>query len=325
MENFKSLKNVCVIIPVFKARKKLNLVVKKLLNLKPQLIILVDDFCPEKSLNTITNNNKKILKIFNKKNEGVGGAFISGLNYLKKYKIKNIDYIAKIDADDQHDPSDLSMMKFNIIKFDADFVKGNRFLLMNKPENMNFIRKIGNIILTFLFKLASGQWNLADPVNGIFLGRSQLLFDLDRFDIKKGYLFESSLLFTLSSLKAKVIEAPSKIFYKDEVSSFIWYKELVPFLYFYIKCFVVRIFKEYLYPDLNAGVLPLISFFVFLILFLKKALTILENIKLNIISDIGDINLFVLYLISTLLCFFIWLLFDTSKNRNNISIYNFYK
>ena len=216
-------------------------------------------------------------------------------------------------------------MKFNIIKFDADFVKGNRFLLMNKPENMNFIRKIGNIILTFLFKLASGQWNLADPVNGIFLGRSQLLFDLDRFDIKKGYLFESSLLFTLSSLKAKVIEAPSKIFYKDEVSSFIWYKELVPFLYFYIKCFVVRIFKEYLYPDLNAGVLPLISFFVFLILFLKKALTILENIKLNIISDIGDINLFVLYLISTLLCFFIWLLFDTSKNRNNISIYNFYK
>ena len=56
MKNLKSLKNVCVIIPVFKARKKLNLVVKKLLNLKPQLIILVDDFCPEKSLNTITNN-----------------------------------------------------------------------------------------------------------------------------------------------------------------------------------------------------------------------------------------------------------------------------
>ena len=325
MENFKSLKNVCVIVPVFKAKKKLNLVVKKILKLKPLLIILVDDCCPEKSLNSIKNNNKKILKIFNKKNEGVGGAFLTGLNYIKKNKIKNIDYIAKIDADDQHDPSDLPMMKFNIIKFDADFVKGNRFLLMNRPKNMSFIRKIGNVFLTFLFKLASGQWNFSDPVNGIFLGRSQLFYDLDRFDIKKGYLFESSLLFTLSNLKAKVIEAPSKIFYNDELSSFSWYKELIPFLFFYIKCFIIRIFKEYLYPDLNAGVLPLVSFFIFLTLFLKKTKTILDNVKLNISSDVADINLFVLYLISTLLCFFIWLLFDTSKNRNNISIYNFYR
>lgn len=325
MENFKSLENVCVIIPVFKAKKKLNSVVKKLLNLKPQRIILVDDCCPEKSLSAIKNDNKKIIKIFNKKNEGVGGAFLSGLNYIKKKKIKNIDYIAKIDADDQHDPLDLPIMKFTIVKFDADFVKGNRFLLMNKPENMSFIRKIGNVFLTFLFKLASGQWNFSDPVNGIFLGRSQLFYDLDRFDIKKGYLFESSLLFTLSSLKAKVIEAPSKIFYNDELSSFSWYKELIPFLFFYIKCFILRIFKEYLYPDLNAGVLPLLSFFIFLTLFLKKTKTILNNIKLDISSDVADINLFVLYLISTLLCFFIWLLFDTSKNRNNISIYNFYK
>ena len=73
----------------------------------------------------------------------------------------------------------------------------------------------------------------------------------------------------------------------------------------------------------SISVIPL--FFVFLILFIKKVLTILENIKLNIASDVADINLFVLYLISTLLCFFIWLLFDTSKNRNNISIHNFYK
>ena len=325
MENFKSLNNVCVIIPVFKVRKKINSVVKKLLNLKPHLIILVDDFCPDKSLKTIKNDNKKIIKIHHKKNQGVGGAFLSGLNHIKKHNIKNIEYIAKIDADDQHDPSDLLIMKFNINKFDADFVKGNRFLLMNEPENMSLIRKIGNVFLTFLFKLASGQWNLSDPVNGIFLGRSKLFYDLGRFDIKKRYLFESSLLFSLSNLKARVIEVPSKIFYNDEYSSLSWYKEILPFLFFYLKCFVLRIIKEYLYPDLNAGILPLISFFVFLTLFAKKTLTIFENIKLNINSDVADINLFVLYLISTLLCFFIWLLFDTTKNRNNVSIYTFYK
>lgn len=325
MEKFKSLKNVCVIIPIFRAKKKLNLVIKKLLKLNPQLIILVDDFCPEKSLHKIKTRNKKILKIFHKKNKGVGGAFMSGLNYIKKNKIKDIYYIAKIDADDQHDPSDLIIMKSNIIKFDADFVKGNRFLLMKKPKNMSLIRKIGNSILTFLFKLASGYWNLSDPVNGIFLGRSKVLCDIDRFDIKHGYLFESSLLFSLSGLKAKIIETPSQIFYNDEISSLKWHKELVPFLSNYIKFFLTRIFKEYLYPDLNPGVLPLISFFVFFVLFVKKTSTIFENINNNVPSEVADVNLFVLYLISSLLCFFIWLLFDTSKNRNKVSIYNYYK
>jgi len=268
MQNFKSLKNICVIIPVFKAKKKIDIVIKKLLKLKPELIILVDDYCPEKSIKKI--KNKKIIKIFHKENKGVGGAFMSGLNYLKQKKVKGIEFIAKIDADDQHDPTDLTTMKNNIVKFDADFVKGNRFLLMNKPRNMSFIRKIGNGVLTFLFKFASGHWNLSDPVNGIFLARSKVLFDLDRFDIKEGYLFESSLLVTLSNLKAKVIEAPSKIFYSDESSSFSWYKELFPFIYYYIKSFILRVIKEYLYPDLNPGVLPLISFFVFFILLSKK-------------------------------------------------------
>lgn len=324
MEKFKSLKNICVIIPVFKAKKKIDLVIKKLLKLEPELVILVDDCCPEKSIKKI-KKNKKIIKIHLKKNMGVGGAFMSGLNYIKKNKVKNINFIAKIDADNQHDPEDLIIMKNNIIKFDADFVKGNRFLLMNKPRNMSLIRKIGNSVLTFLFKFASGQWNLSDPVNGIFLARSKVLFDLDRFHIKKGYLFESSILFTLSNLRAKIIETPSKIFYDDELSSFSWYKELVPFIYYYLKSFILRVIKDYLYPDLNPGVLPLVSFFVFFILLYKKTSTILENVSQNISSEVADINLFVLYLISSLLCFFVWLLFDTSKNRNNVSIYNFYK
>ena len=59
MEKFKSLKNICVIIPVFKAKKKIDLVIKKLLKLEPELVILVDDCCPEKSIKKI----KKIKKL----------------------------------------------------------------------------------------------------------------------------------------------------------------------------------------------------------------------------------------------------------------------
>ncbi len=325
MEEFKTLSNVCVIIPVYKSKDKINIVLKKILKLKPELVILVDDNCPQKSLNKIKFKIKKVVKIIHKSNKGVGGAFISGVKFLKDKNFRNIKFISKLDSDDQHDPSDLLIMKKKIYDQKADFVKGNRFLLMRRPKKMSLIRRVGNIGLTFLYKLATGQWELSDPVNGIFLGRSKVIIDLLRFDIKERYLFESSLLFNLSKLKAKLIEIPVNISYSNEISSLKWYKEIIPFFSYYIKGFLNRIFREYLYPDLNPGILPLMSFFVFLILLIKKTFLLFDNMNEEILSEVGDINLFVVYLIACLFSFFIWLLFDTSKNSKNISIHDFYK
>lgn len=325
MEKYKTLKNVCVIIPVYKAKEKISIVVKKLLKLNPLKIILVDDCCPDKSLKKLNIKNKKIIKIYHRINKGVGGAFISGVKFLNKKNYKKMKYIAKIDSDDQHDPTDLLNMNYCIVKYDADFIKGNRFLLMNKPKKMSIIRKIGNSGLTFLFKLASGQWHLSDPVNGIFLGQKKVIFDLLRHNIKDRYLLESNLLFLLTYLKAKIIEIPTTVVYGQEKSSLKWYKEIMPFFWFYTKGFGKRVCREYFYPELNPGALPLLTSFIFFLLSMHKLLNITENINKNILSEIGDINLFVIYFISFLISFFFWLLFDTSKNKNNEPIYHFYK
>ena len=82
-----------------------------------------------KSLYIILYKNKKIIKIYHRINKGVGGAFISGVKFLNKKNYKKMKYIAKIDSDDQHDPTDLLNMNYCIVKYDADFIKGNRFLL----------------------------------------------------------------------------------------------------------------------------------------------------------------------------------------------------
>ena len=45
----------------------------------------------------------------------------------------DVNYIAKIDADNQHRVSDLKKMFNELLVSDADFVKGNRYLLARKP------------------------------------------------------------------------------------------------------------------------------------------------------------------------------------------------
>ena len=92
-----------IIIPCYNVKDQILKVIKKI-NLKNiYKIIIVDDFCPQKSGNLVEKKvkNKKIKVIYAKKNLGVGGAFKLGLNFAKKYKPNQV---IKIDGDGQHDP-----------------------------------------------------------------------------------------------------------------------------------------------------------------------------------------------------------------------------
>src|SRR5260370_3393509 len=73
-------------------------------------------------------------------------------------------------------------------------------------------RLIGNFILPFLTKLASGYWNVFDPQNGylpITSGTLRLL-DLDR--LARRYFFENAMLINLNIFHARVrdVALPSR-------------------------------------------------------------------------------------------------------------------
>ena len=74
--------NTIAIIPCFKVKYKILGVVKKSLNLF-DLLICIDDCCPEKSGDHILKNikNKKVIVIKHKYNKGVGGALKTGFKY----------------------------------------------------------------------------------------------------------------------------------------------------------------------------------------------------------------------------------------------------
>ncbi|NCC98036.1 MAG: glycosyltransferase, partial [Synergistales bacterium] len=72
-------KKIAVVIPCFKVSNHINNVIQEIPEFVDHIIV-VDDACPEKSGNiALKEDNSRVTVIFHKKNQGVGGATISGL------------------------------------------------------------------------------------------------------------------------------------------------------------------------------------------------------------------------------------------------------
>ncbi len=114
-----------VIIPAFRAEKH----ILKVLAGIPRFvtfIIVVDDCSPDHTAELVRSClDSRIFLILHEKNQGVGGAMITG--YAKAVEL-GAKIIVKMDSDDQMDPAYLVPLIAPILMNQADYTKGNRFL-----------------------------------------------------------------------------------------------------------------------------------------------------------------------------------------------------
>lgn len=117
-------------------------------------IIAVDDCSSDNTYNAIANgHHPKTTLLSTGRNQGVGGATIAG---YKKALGLGSDIIAKMDGDGQMLPEYLAPLLDAVIEDGYAYAKDNRFLVPKFLSQMPKHRLIGNIILTFMTKLASG-------------------------------------------------------------------------------------------------------------------------------------------------------------------------
>jgi hypothetical protein len=76
----------------------------------------------------------------------------------------------------------------------ADASKGNRFRDFRTLQSMPWVRRIGNVLLSFLCKLATGYWTVFDPTNGFVALRREILARIQLDELATSYFFEISLL-----------------------------------------------------------------------------------------------------------------------------------
>ncbi len=288
---------IAVIIPCFKVAQHIEKVVASI-PADVQKIILVNDCSPDETadvINKIKTQNSKVIVIHHSENKGVGGAMITGFQYALQ---SNIDVAIKVDGDGQMDTTYISSMINKIQNGGYDYVKGNRFVNRKELNSMPLFRRIGNIGLSFLIKMASGYWHIFDPSNGFIAIHKDTLEKIDFSRIHSRYFFESSMLIELYYTGAKIKDIPMPAIYADEKSNLSISHTLLTFPPKLLKAFVRRIWLQYFIYDFNINSLYIlfgVPLFLFGLIFGSVQWYLHSSI--NTITPTGTIMLSVLSLV----------------------------
>ncbi len=251
---------VAVIIPAYRAAAHIGAV---LAGIPPwvRFIVVVDDCSPDETAALVRAwPDERVRLIAHAHNQGVGGAVLTG--YRAAVEL-GAEILVKMDSDDQMDPAYLLPLIAPIIQGEADYTKGNRFLHAQQLQTMPPVRRIGNLGLSFLTKLASGYWNIFDPTNGYTALHRALLPMIDEAAIDRRYFFESSMLLELSLRRAVVRDVPIPARYSNEISSLSERKTLVQFPPRLVRGFFRRLWIQYFLRDFGLFSIFLISGLIF--------------------------------------------------------------
>lgn len=181
-------------------------------------------------------------------NEGVGGATVAGMLAALE---DEADVVVKCDGDGQMDPRDIPRLVEPIVSGRADHAKGSRLKHFSALRSMPRLRLVGNIGLTFLAKVATGYWNVVDPVNGFVATTAAALRRIPLKRLSRRYFFETDLLGRLNEIGARVEEVPFPARYEGEESSLSIARELFRFPPLLLRCLVRRVFWRYLFYDVS--------------------------------------------------------------------------
>ncbi len=239
---------VAVIIPAYRAETHIRSVLAGIPSLV-QFIVVVDDASPDHTSEVIRAwGDPRVHLVRHAENQGVGGAVLTGYEVALRL---GADIIVKMDSDDQMDPAYLPELIAPIIARRADYTKGNRFVHTRHLGSMPLIRRIGNLGLSFLTKLASGYWNIFDPTNGYTAIHASVVPLLKQEAIGRRYFYESSMLLELSILRAVVCDVYIPAQYGDEISSLSVHDALFSFPPRLLRGFGQRLWIQYFVRDFS--------------------------------------------------------------------------
>ncbi len=220
-------------------------------------IVLVDDVCPQKSVDHAISvcKDERLRVVRNQKNTGVGGAVLSG--YAEAIG-NGARIIVKVDGDDQMDLRLMPLLVLPIMLGKADYTKGNRFSSLSHVQGMPTMRVFGNSVLSLLSKISSGYWGVFDPTNGYTAIDARVARELLSRNIARRYFFESDMLYHLSSIRAVVKDVPMPSKYADEKSNLHIFKIVLPFLLRHIRNTFKRFVGHYLVREFGVATIETI-------------------------------------------------------------------
>lgn len=313
-------KKISLVIPAYNEAK----LIKSTLENIPVMIdriFVVDDCSPDDQNSVIMNcakKDKRIILLKHEKNQGPGGAIITG--YLESSK-QGYDIAVVVGGDFQMNLNEVHNFLDPIVDGKADYAKGNRFLLSNLEDTIQKMPKLrffANWVITALTKIASGYYKTMDVVDGYTAISKNAIDVIDWSKAWKQYGYPMDFLIRLNGYCFKIIDIPRTAIYlpgerQSQIKGLKYFLKVSPML---LKGFFWRLKFKYLFLDFH----PLVFFyyFAFILLptgFLSGIYLVVKHFILNW-NVTGPQAIFVALLIMTGFQFLLFaMLFDMEEGK----------
>jgi len=252
---------IALVIPAYREQK---LIPRTLANV-PDLIdrvYVVDDCSPDDQNRVVLECAKidpRVTLLKHDTNQGPGGAIITGYRQSSR---DGYDITVVVGGDHQMDLSEVTNFLDPLIDGEADYAKGNRFVIEKFEETvarMPKIRFFGNWIITAMTKLASGYFNVMDVVDGYTAITKRVIDVVDWSRAWKRYGYPMDFLIRLNAYGFAIVDVPRTSIYlpgerQSQIKGANYAMRVTPML---VRAFFWRLRFKYMYLDFH----PLVFFY----------------------------------------------------------------
>jgi glycosyltransferase involved in cell wall biosynthesis len=277
-------------------------------------IIVIDDASRDATAERARIEDERVEVVVHERNRGVGAAIVTG---YKRAVAQEVDVTCVMAADRQMDPEDLETLAQAVAAGEVDYAKANRLFTGQAWKLIPRTRYLGNALLSFLTKIASGYWHIADSQSGYTAVNLETLRLLDLDRIYERYGFPNDMLVHLNVWNRRVRDYPSRPIYGVGERSGIRLWKVVPRIFWLLlKGFFWRLGQKYVIRDFH----PLVLFYSLgIVLFIAGVVLGLVEVGLRLAGNaipFATIVLVALLVISglQLLLFAMW--FDMESNKD---------
>jgi len=307
-------KTVAVVVPAYDEELLVATTIKGVPDFVDRIIVVDDASRDDTATVARSAGDGRVEVITHERNAGVGAAIVTGYHRAVD---EGIDVTCVMAADNQMDPSDLEKIALPVVRGELEYAKANRLITGEAWKVIPRSRYVGNAVLSFLTKIASGYWHVADSQSGYTAASREILRQLDLDRVYRGYGFPNDMLVHLNVWNARVRDIPSRPVYGVGERSGIKIRKVIPRIsWLLLKGFFWRMREKYVIRDTH----PLVFFYAlgFLMTLLGLGLGIAE-VVLRILGNavsVGTVVLVALLLIfgSQFTLFAMW--FDMESNKD---------
>ena len=251
-------KKICVVVPAYNEEKLIGKVIETMPECVDKIVV-VDDKSKDNTAKIVNDYKRslgdKLLLIQHKKNQGVGGAIVTGYKWARDNKM---DISIVMAGDGQMNPADLPHLLDPVVADEADYVKGNRLFTDYAWKHIPKYRYIGNSFLSLFTKIVSGYWHIADSQTGYTAISLKVLQTLDLDKIYKRFGMPNDMLVKLNVYNFRVKDIPvTPVYNIGERSGIKVRKVIFTISFLLLRRFFWRMREKYIIRDFH----PLVFFY----------------------------------------------------------------